>query len=340
MPARDFFSFCTSLRPIELKALGALSQVRHLPEAETIYSAGDKADALYIVNRGVVEIAEVSETRGGTGTYLSRGDVFGDLELLTETPRKHRARTCEDVSLQCFQHAALPELLQTVPAFFRFLCDQLAYRLVQARDAAGTQTHRLELSGTLGNFDLVTIYQTIMNSAQTGELSILRESGEVLAVFSFDAGRPCGGQFEHLSGEEAFAQLFQTADLRGTFSFASGASSIHILEPAWVDRNPEELLITALQARDEVDALRAMLPDKSAVLKPQRTHLDLAIANAGENGPLLGQIWERTSGRRTLFGDIYPQFLVSELKIYRAIYLLVKTGHLAFECSALPQKVA
>ena len=29
MAQRDFFAYCTSLRPIELKAIGALSQVKH-----------------------------------------------------------------------------------------------------------------------------------------------------------------------------------------------------------------------------------------------------------------------------------------------------------------------
>ena len=54
MPRRDFFSFCTTLRPIELKALGELSHVRHLRKNELIYTTGDLAEEIYSVNRGVV----------------------------------------------------------------------------------------------------------------------------------------------------------------------------------------------------------------------------------------------------------------------------------------------
>ena len=46
---RDFFGFCTTLKPLELKAIGKLSQVRHLKEGETVYSPGDPGDTLYII---------------------------------------------------------------------------------------------------------------------------------------------------------------------------------------------------------------------------------------------------------------------------------------------------
>ena len=83
---RDFFGFCTALKPLERKALGTLSEVRHLEEGETVYSPGDPADLLYIINRGVVEVAQDNGNQQGTVTYLSRGDVFGDVEALSGLP--------------------------------------------------------------------------------------------------------------------------------------------------------------------------------------------------------------------------------------------------------------
>ena len=53
---QDFFAYCTSLRLLELKAIGELSRVRHLGEGEVIYSTGDPGNCLYIINRGVVEV--------------------------------------------------------------------------------------------------------------------------------------------------------------------------------------------------------------------------------------------------------------------------------------------
>src|SRR6478609_62829 len=154
MRDRDFFAYCTSLKLLELKAIGELSRVRHLEEGEVIYSTGDRGDALFIINRGVVEVAQPP----APATYLSRGDVLGDVETLSGLPRKHMARACEPVSLQCFQAKDFAELIKRVPSFFHFLCNQLASRLAQARDLAMAQSHCLELSGNLAHFDLITVY--------------------------------------------------------------------------------------------------------------------------------------------------------------------------------------
>ncbi len=147
--------------------------------------------------------------------------MLGDVEMLSGLPRKHIARTCEAVSLQCFERKDFPELIRRVPSFFHFLSGQLASRLADARDVATAKSNCLELSGNLSNFDLVTVYQTIANSSQTGQLRISNAAGELVAGFFFEQGRPRCGQFGHLTGEEAFWQLFSNDQLTGTFSFAT-----------------------------------------------------------------------------------------------------------------------
>src|SRR4051812_43005669 len=170
---RDFFGFSTSLKPLELKALGQLSEVRHIFGGQTIYNIGDESETLYIISRGMVEIVRENSSAGET--YLSRGDIFGDVEVLSGTPRTHLVRSREGVSLRVFHRENFDQLLERVPAFFRYLSEQLAARLLQARDVAVSHSHCRELSGSLSQFDLVTIYQTITNSSQTGELAIRGE---------------------------------------------------------------------------------------------------------------------------------------------------------------------
>ncbi|PZR74163.1 MAG: hypothetical protein DLM73_08615, partial [Chthoniobacterales bacterium] len=133
---KDFFGFCTTLKPLELKAIGELSQVRHLGEGETVYSTGDPGDALFIINRGVVEVVQPSAKASAAAVYLSRGDILGDVETLTGLPRKHIVRTCEPVSLQCFQRKNFRDLIRRVPSFFAYLSEQIAHRLLQANDLA------------------------------------------------------------------------------------------------------------------------------------------------------------------------------------------------------------
>lgn len=340
MSNRDFFAFCTSLKPIELKALGALSQVRHLPANETIYKAGDPSDTIYIINRGMVEIMRQNVAKSTASTYLSRGDIFGDVEVLTDLPRKYDARACEQVSLQCFQRNHMPDLVRRVPTFFHYLSEQLADRLLQARDAALSRSYCLELGGSLANFDLVTIYQTIVNSAQTGELSILDERGELVAVFYFESGQPRGGRFQHLAGEEAFGQLFLSEELRGTFSFSSGPRRMsQAIQEHDFEKNSDEMLINAVRGRDELRALRNEFAEPTARLRRAKSELTVS-----ELSPALRstaeELWYLTRSGALSLRDLYPKCSSCELKIHQAARELIETGHCALVSSGDIQKVA
>ncbi len=341
MGSHDFFAFCTLLRPLELKALGELSQVRHLPAGETIYRTGDPSETLYIINRGIVEVTLGVADQDSTATYLSRGAIFGDVEMLTELPRKHLVRAREPVSLRAFHRKNFPEIIEKVPSFFRYLSQQLAERLLQARDAAIPHSHCLKLSGNLTNFDLVTIYQTIVNSSQTGELSILDEKREMIAAFFFEAGVPRGGQFQHLTGEEAFWQLFLSEDLRGTFTFFSGEARVSMsIQAGGLMQNPTELLITALQYQDEFAALRAEMPDGSVLLERRGPELRLDGISPRLHG-IAEAIWKLPHSRPLSLCDLYEGLAVCELKIHRTVHALTRTGQMVFAAPVpFAQKVA
>lgn len=340
MAGQDFFAFCTLLRPLQLRALGELSQVRHLPMGETIYRTGEASEILFIVNRGAVEIVEEGGLCNEALTLLSRGDVFGDVEVLTRLPRKNLARAREAVSLRAFHQKQFPELIERVPAFFRFLSERLADRLLEARDAALSHSHRLELSGNLANFDLVTIYQTIVNSSQTGELSILDEKREMFAAFFFDEGVPRGGQFQHLTGDEAFWQLFLAENLRGTFVFLSGTPRIsQSIRPDDITRTPTETLITALQGRDEFQVLLAEMPEPEALLETDRADLQLEDIDPALR-PVAESVWHLASAHPIQLGELYVRMSVCDLKIYQAVAELMRTGQLVLSSAPVSQKVA
>ena len=340
MADQDFFGFCTSLKPLELKAIGELSEVRHLAPGETIYAPGDAGDVFYIISRGVVEALRSSADETGEA-YLSRGDIFGDVEVLTEMPRKFFVRTHEQVSLQCFQRKDLPELIRRVPSFFLYLSEQLAFRLSRARDLALAQNHRLELSGSLANFDLVTIYQTIANSGQTGQLRITNEETELISAFFFEKGQPICGQFEHLTGEEAFWQLFVNETLSGTFSFSTGERTLDDwIQSERITRNAGEMLIHALQGRDEFDELKQRLSGDTRTLHRQRTHLVWPVVAPPDLQSVAEQVWQQAASGPVTLSGLFRHCSVCELKIYRVVDELIQSHHFAWTSAALTEKVA
>lgn len=332
----DFFSFCTTLKPVELKALGELSSVKHLEEGITIFSSGDPADALYILNRGAVAVIHEDPRYSDRAdvSYLSRGDMFGEIDVLTETPRRNAIRTCEAVSLQCFRKDDFPEIIRRVPVFFHFLAQRLALRFVQITDLAFVQSHCLELSGSLRNFDLVTIYQTIVNSSQTGELALFNEGGEAIAIFFFSDGRPQHAQYYSLSGEEALFQLFLHEEMKGTFSFSiMEKPSEDEMRQIEINRSSNDLLFTALQYRDEFKELIRIIPDPTLMLHPLATQLDWPNDGSELAGyrPIAERIWESIQHEPISVDDLFQNLMVCELKLYRVIQHLEETGQVAVQ---------
>lgn len=323
---RDFFGFCTTLKPLELKALGRLSEVRHLEEGEIVYSPGDPADSLYIINRGVVEIAELNPTKNAAYTYLSRGDVFGDVEALSGLPHRHLVRTREATSLQCFRRRSFPALIQQIPSFFLHLSKQLALRLWQAGNVALAQSHCMELSGSLSNFDLVTIYQTILNSFQTGELRITDEKGELVSACFFENGQPRACEFEHLTGEEAVWQLFLSENLPGTFSFFSGEQpSAEQLKAGSIHRNGQDLLIFALQARDELVEVKRRMPDSQPIVRRRQLNFSWPERAPAELRPLAEEVWQIVYSQPLAISELFQRCAVCELKLYWVVDELVRS---------------
>jgi len=272
---------------------------------------------------------------------LSRGDVFGDVEALSGLPHRHLVRTREAASLQCFRRRDFPELIQRIPSFFLYLSKQLALRLWRADDVALAQSHCMEFSGSLSNFDLVTIYQTILNSFQTGELRITDDKNEPIASCFFENGQPRTCQFEHLNGEEAFWQLFVSANLPGTFSFSSGEHpSPEQIEPGPITRDGQELLIFALQARDEFAEAKRRLPDPNALVQRRQLNISWPEQAPAELRPLAEEIWQIVYSNPLAISELFRRCAVCELKLYRVVDELLRSQHFELSSETSASEVA
>jgi len=343
MSKSDFFTFITSLRPIELKAMGELSQVLHLDEGVTVYNSGEVSDAIYIINRGALEVVHEASNYGGRTrlSYLSRGDVFGETETRSDVPRKNAVRTCEPASIQRFQKKNFAELIRRVPQFFYYLSQQIATQVAKITDLAFVESSCLELSGNLANFDMVTIYQTILNSSQTGELAIVNENGEQSSAFFFEEGQTKYGRYYHLTGEEAFWQLFLCEKLSGTFSFSivEAGGSAQGTGPV-IRRNPTDLLITALQYRDEFKGMMEELPEPDCTLRREKLNLDWSDPEYDSLRGVAETVWQLCYSTEMTLEELCRDMPVCELKFFKTVCQLVKTGHFSLTPSAQGADVA
>lgn len=329
---RDFFAYCTSLPLIQLKAVGAFSQVRHFREGDQIYAAGDDAEELFIVNRGAAELSLETAAPGAPARVVSRGEIFGTIGPLLNRERDHSAKARAGLSVQCFRRSDFPELLARVPSFFLFLSEKLAARLFQTNEVVRSHHAVLELTGSLANFDVVTIYQTILHSQQTGLLTISNDTGEKISEFYFERGTPRWGRFAHLVGEEAFWQLFLHEDHGATFSFANGADP---RSPGGaggeLTRPADELLINAIQMRDEFEDVRKRLRQGAAAVRRKQGQLVWEKPALADLRPLAESIWQLAHDAPISLRDLGMRTSSCDLKIYKVLDEMVRTGLFAVE---------
>ena len=90
-------------------------QVVLLAEHETIFSKGDEADSMFIIEYGKVKV-EIDNP-----VYLVSGDFFGEMGLLGNAPRNATISAADDTKLLELTKADLEELSKEHPGLFKEL---------------------------------------------------------------------------------------------------------------------------------------------------------------------------------------------------------------------------
>ena len=184
-----------------------------------------------------------------------------------------------------------------------------------------------ELSGSLANFDLITIYQTIVRSMRTGALLISDERGETVSEFYFENGTPRWGRFQHLLGEEAFWQLFIQPRKAWSFSFSKELpTNVDWTEQKIITASADEMMIQAVQMRDEFDSLRKSMSDNSALLKRQQLNFVWQDSDLGELRAVAEEIWQIAYNQPMSLVDLCQRCNACALKVYLAVAGMIQAG--------------
>ncbi len=112
---------------------------RLLHGGETLFRAGETADAMYVVLSGRLR---VGLERGGADRAireLGPGDIVGELALLTGEPRSATVRAIRDTELARLSRAAFAAVRQNHPESFAQMILQIAARQARGRDLALAQ---------------------------------------------------------------------------------------------------------------------------------------------------------------------------------------------------------
>jgi hypothetical protein len=200
-------------------------------------------------------------------------------------------------------------------------------RLFQTRTGGPSSESGCELAGSLANFDLITIYQTIVRSMRTGALLISDERGETVSEFYFENGTPRWGRFQHLLGEEAFWQLFIQPRKAWSFSFSKELpTNVDWTEQKIITASADEMMIQAVQMRDEFESLRKSMSDTTALLKRQQLNFVWLDSDLEELRSVAEEIWQIAYNQPMSLVDLCQRCNVCSLKVYLAVAGMLQAG--------------
>src|SRR5262249_32196267 len=274
-----------------LQAVLAQGQVLEFGPGDVILGQGEEGDRLFIVKSGVLEIlsAPVDSTEAVPVAYLGKGEVLGELALLTGSPRSATARSPEHAELFAVTKSVFLDLMASIPLLSRNLCIVLARRLEATtlkvpRARAGKQRQR-----HLKFFGVATVIQTLIGSHQTGTLVVTQEGGKhKIAEIFFFKGNVARARYKHLAGDDAVFQLFQSS-LEGEFAFAGRQVQEEEVQTD-ISMPAISLLMESVRLQDELPGLKDKLPDPERVFHQKAGQLQWEEAETVELSP---SVWSR-----------------------------------------------
>lgn len=210
------FSMFQSIGQHQIAKLVKFLKLAQFSKGDFIIKKGDPGKNLYIILSGTIEVLGDNNARIAV---LKKGEVFGEMSLLSGDPVGANIKVVEPAKVLYFQSHDFRKVLHQFPTMQLYLARLLSKRLAQKNiekltgDTAG-------ISGTLSETPPPEICQTINMNQKTGLLTLHLPGGD--AAIAFRDGDIIKAEYGIWTGKEAFFEILK--DTEGRFSFHPGLS--------------------------------------------------------------------------------------------------------------------
>jgi len=135
------------VNPDELTDLARYAGNRRLVRGDILFNEGEAPDALYVVLRGRVAIANKSfDGRESVVALMEPGDLFGEMGMLDGRPRSAEGRALEPSEVLVLEYGPVRDLLEQHPELLWGVVRMLADRL-RGMDEALADSVFLDVTG-------------------------------------------------------------------------------------------------------------------------------------------------------------------------------------------------
>ena len=160
--------------------------VQHVPAQELVYQKGAPGDAMYLVEKGQVELRSEDEVLARLGP----GNDFGEMALLTGRPRTSNAISVNGVNLWVLYRSDFDQLSTRYPAAQAALTETVAQRLASADETFfDKHLRKITLLSGLSRPQLEAVRKRLVAARFRAGETIYREGDEPDGLYLIERGQ-------------------------------------------------------------------------------------------------------------------------------------------------------
>ncbi len=205
------FSIFQSLDRHNLKDIIPFLKLKKYPQNSTILKKGAPAQHLYIILSGSVDVLD---EKGVCLSHLRRGDVFGEMSLISGEPVGATIKVVETATIVFISGLNFKEVLNKFPSIQLYLAQLLARRLANA-NVIRAEEIASGMIGQLSEMPPAELFQALNINQKSGVLTLTLSKGS--AELYFREGDLISASYNKKKDKQAFYDIIKENE--GRFKF-------------------------------------------------------------------------------------------------------------------------
>ena len=206
------FSIFESVDEFNLRDIVSLLKIKKYPKGSIVLKKGAPAQNFYILLSGT---AEVLDDNSVCLSRLSKGDVFGEMSLISGDPVGATIKVVESATLVAIEGSDFQEILNKFPSVQMYLARILTKRLAESNIQRAEEIAS-GMSGDLVQMSAIELLQALHLSQKTGMLVLSLPKGSAQLVLK--SGNLIQADYAEKAGKEAVFEILK--ERQGRFKFS------------------------------------------------------------------------------------------------------------------------
>jgi CRP-like cAMP-binding protein len=205
------FSIFRSLDEYNLRDIISLLKLKKFPKGAIIIKKGDQAKNLFIILSGTVDVLD---DHGGRLSTLRKGEVFGEMSLISGDAVGATIKVAEDATIVYLEAKDFKGVLNKFSSVQSYLTRILAKRLADS-NVLRAEEIASGMTGQLSELSVIELLQALNLSQKTGVLMLTLSRG--LARLYLRDGNLVFADYHNLHGMQALYGALKESE--GRFKF-------------------------------------------------------------------------------------------------------------------------